>query len=290
MKLIISTAIACLISSPAIAQVTSETRFNSTFGRPDEKTDYSINQSVRFQEQDLEYRITTGVVVVHDDNGDRVYIPVRLGVTTNLDKSTTLTVLGGVDSVIGKGSAIAGSVAIRSRVSPNLALGIALESKGVMDNPKSIDQNIRTLSINPSINWRIDKKTRLTSNYKIGFLSDHNTTHSINARLERSLGNGAYSAINVFHYSVAKESDNGYWSPKSYTLAGLETGVRFPVSKYVGVQVGIQPSYINNQGDQKIGIGGGVGMRWQASKDSTVELWVRGGYGVNVGGNVRVRF
>jgi hypothetical protein len=289
-KIIISAAvIACLAASPALAQVTSETRFNSTFGRPDEKTNYSVNQSFRLKEGNSEYRFTTGVVVVHDDNGDRTYIPVKLGVTTNLDKSTTLTLLGGADTVLGERTAIAGSVGLQSRVSPDLRLGLNVESKAVLDNPKSIDIGIRTVSINPFANWRIDNKTRLTADYKLGFINDGNTSHTVNARLERSLGSGFYSAANVYYYSVAKDLDNGYWTPGSYVLAGLETGARFPVSKTLGVQVGIQPSYINNQGDQKLGIGGGVGARWQASKDSTVELWVRGGYGVSAGGSVRVR-
>jgi hypothetical protein len=270
-----------LIPTSAIAQ---QTQFNATFARPDGKNSYSINQSVKFDN----FTVRAGLIIFTDNQGDRTVVPFRLSSSIPID-NLRITVSAGADQVFAGATNPAGSVGVEYKAG-DLRIGAIAESVAILDNPRTIDKGIRTINLSPSLNWQIDKQTNISARYTIGFFSDSNTQQTINIRLNRELGNGLYVAPNYFKYSVRSQLGNGYWETPSYAIAGLEVGMKAPLSKNLGVQAGLQPSLIMEEGKEtRFGIGGGAGVQW-VEKQNTLQLWVRGGYGVSIGGSWQIRF
>jgi hypothetical protein len=150
-----------------------------------------------------------------------------------------------------------------------------------LSSRRAIEQEYTQTSALTRIQVRLSPETTLDANYSRQWISDGNEINRTGLNIEHKINKAIYVKPGVGWSSYSFKTKD--YTSRNQFNAGVELGARFPLSETLGMQVGIRPTFIQEQDKKdRFAVGGGFGLRYTPNKTNSFEAQFIGtGNGIN---------
>lgn len=274
-------------SSPLLAQtkelskqpIKGSTEVNVRNINPDsdKKLEFGINQSISTQDLNNIHTLQLGWREI--DGVDVTSTQYQI----QTKSKTRLSATFGMDFIKNAEDQLKGSLQISGPLDANnnISGSINVNRSAFLSSKKSIEQEYTQTSSRANLQVRLSPETTFNASYSKQWVSDGNEIDRTSVDLNQKINKVIYVKPGLGWSSYSFKTKE--YTSKNQFNAGVEIGARFPLSETLGMQIGIRPTFIQEQDkENKFRIGGGFGLRYNPNKTNSFEAsFIGTGTGIN---------
>lgn len=243
----------------------------------DKRVEFGITQSIIIPDRGVTHTVKAGW---RDVDGVDV-IGTRYQIQTKTPTQFTGTV--GIDLIENNPDQINAAASLSGPLdaNKNIKASVSVNTSAYLASQKAINNSYRQTGAAAGVQVKFSPDTTLQTNYSHQWITDGNQVDRVNVSIQQKLGKVVYVKPGMGWSSYSFKTKD--YTSRDQFNAGVELGARFPISENLGMQIGVRPTFIQEEDKKdRFVLGGGIGLRYAPSNKTSVEAgFITTGTGIN---------